>query len=234
MDLIGDTSRHQGRLAGIILAAGESQRLGRPKQLLQLRGKPMLQRVLEASMESQLDEVVIVVGAASELVIRRIGSMVSGHFRFEKNNDFRRGQSSSLVTGLRALGDDIEAAVILLGDQPSITGALIDTIVSAYRGTELSIVRPVFTASGRRVPGHPVILHRDVWPQLLRLQGDEGARQLIRSQPGCALEVLIDGPELADVDTEEDYRRLQAATANLVDKPLDEGGGNAGRVPKLL
>lgn len=196
-------------LSGIVLAAGASRRMGRPKQLLPLAGKPLLQHVVDAAVESGLDEIVLVLGAAAAQIQAALRLPVDRNLRVVVNAEAARGQGGSLVTGLRAADARATVAAVLLGDQPGVSAALIDCVATAFAGASVPVVRPVWVdAGGQRRPGHPTFLARRIWPELLRLHGDHGARTLLAEHPEWVLEVEIEGQPPADVDTWEDYRRL--------------------------
>jgi molybdenum cofactor cytidylyltransferase len=124
------------------------------------------------------------------------------------NPDFEVGQSSSLRVGLRNADARAKAAVILLGDQPQVSAELIDHVIDAFGSSPAPILRPVFASSNGRVPGHPVIHSRPVWPDVTRLSGDDGARSLMTAHPECVRELKIDAEAPRDVDTPADYEVL--------------------------
>jgi molybdenum cofactor cytidylyltransferase len=193
-------------LSGIVLAAGASTRMGQPKQLLPLAGQPLLQHVLEAALASCLDEVILVLGhRASE--VRAAIRIPEGHrIRVVVNRRYGLGQSASLRLGLRAASPRAAAAAILLGDQPQVSARLIDTVATAFRRAGVPVVRPVYGgANGRRLPGHPVLLARRIWPQVEELMGDEGMRGLLAAHPQWLREVSLEGEAPGDIDTWEDY-----------------------------
>jgi molybdenum cofactor cytidylyltransferase len=192
-------------LSGIILAAGTSTRMGHPKQLLPLEGRPLLQHVLDAAIASCLEEIILVLGHQAEEV--RAAINCGDRVRVVVNAEYAAGQSTSLRAGLRAASPHAEAAAVLLGDQPRITALLIDTVAAAFRHATASIVRPVYSVSGdRRVPGHPVFLARRVWPDVDELRGDHGARALLTAHPEWLLELPVAGDPPGDIDSWEDYR----------------------------
>jgi molybdenum cofactor cytidylyltransferase len=193
-------------VSGIILAAGKSTRMGQPKQLLPLRGRPLLQHVIDTAAKSRLDEVVLVLGSHADEIHASIE--VPSRTRVEFNPDFETGQSSSLRLGLRSVDARAAAVAILLGDQPQISPDLIDRVLEELAKEPAPILRPVFVSSSGRVPGHPVILHRAVWSDVMRLSGDEGARSLMSAHPDWVREVIIDGDAPKDVDTWADYEAL--------------------------
>jgi len=197
-------------LSGIILAAGASTRMGRPKQLLPLGGRCLLQRVIDAAVDSCLDEIVVVLGHHAEEIREALQLPVGRGVQIVVVPDWALGQSQSLRAGLRAADSQASAAAILLGDQSGITGELIDRLATECSVGSAPIVRPVYDSGGAPVPGHPVFLARRIWPAVERLQGDQGARVLIRTHPEWVREIPIAGEPPRDINTEEDYRHALA------------------------
>jgi molybdenum cofactor cytidylyltransferase len=196
--------------AGVVLAAGASRRMGRPKQLLPLGGRPLLQHVVEAAAAAALAETVVVLGHAAE-EIRRALTWPS-RCRVVVNPEHAEGQGGSLRAGLAALGGDVGAAVVLLGDQPDVTPGLIDGLTESFRSGADRALRPVYVrGDGTRVPGHPVVLGRELWPALARLAGDEGARGLFAAHPDWLREVPLATPPPRDLDDAGDYARALEA-----------------------
>jgi molybdenum cofactor cytidylyltransferase len=199
-------------LSGIILAAGTSSRMGRPKQLLPLRGHPLLQRVLDEAIASRLDEIVLVLGHRAEEVREALALPEGRRVRAVVNADWARGQSTSLRLALRRASPTAAAAAILLGDQPGVEAALIDRVARAFLDAGLPAARPVYSgADGSRVPGHPVLLARRIWSEVDKLGGDEGARALLAARADWLLQIPVEGEPPADIDTWEDYRRAGGA-----------------------
>ena len=199
-------------LSGVILAAGESTRMGRPKQLLPLGDRPLLQRVLDEAVASCLDEVILVLGHEARQVQQAIQLPSGRRVRVVVNDDYARGQSTSLRLGLRSANARAEAAAVLLGDQPGVTAQLIDRVAAAFLAAGSPLVRPVYGgAGGRSVPGHPVFLARRIWPEVERLKGDRGARELLIDHPDWLLEVPVEGEPPQDIDTWDDYERAAEA-----------------------
>jgi molybdenum cofactor cytidylyltransferase len=188
-----------------VLAAGTSSRLGRPKQLLDLGGRPLLRHVLDASVASTLEEIVVVLGHAADQVAEAIGS--GDRIRISLNPGYEAGQSTSLVTGLRACDRRSEAAVILLGDQPGIRTEAIDAVITCWHETGGPVVQATY--GGR--PGHPTLLARSVWQAFEAATGDEGGRSILASHPEWRSLIEVGGDPPDDVDTEADYRRIRAA-----------------------
>lgn len=191
------------RIAGIVLAAGVSSRLGRPKQLLMLDGKPLVVHVVERSLASGLDEVVVVTGAHDGSIE---STLSDSEVRVVHNPHFAEGQASSLVAGINSLDADIDAAVILLGDQPGISPDVIKRVIDARR----TQAAPVVMALYGEVRSHPVLFGRELFPELRQLRGDVGARGVIQAHRKDV--VLVAGGALAppaDVDTEDAWAELQ-------------------------
>lgn len=191
-------------VAGVILAAGSASRMGQPKQLLPLAGRPLLQHVVEAAAMSGLDDVVLVLGHRAEAIRRAIDCPPG--VRVVVNPDHAQGQSTSLRLGLGALSPRAAAAAILLGDQPRVGAGLIDRVAAAFQAGTAAVVRPTYCGGGQRVPGHPVVIARHLWPALDALRGDQGARALIAAHPEWLHEVELDGVAPGDVDTWADYQ----------------------------
>lgn len=191
------------RVAAVILAAGEGRRFGGPKLLTPLDGKPLLQHVVEAATGSSLAPIVLVVGhAAAEL----LAAVRPGAALIVRNDDYATGQASSLRAGLRAVSGS-DAAVVLLGDQPRVTSALLDALAERQRTSGAAAV--ISSWNGRRSP--PTLLHRDLWPAVEALSGDVGARAVLAGRDDVALLEVDDRyGALDDVDTREDLARLDA------------------------
>lgn len=184
--------------AGIILAAGESKRMGQPKQLIDVGGQTMLQRVAAAALASTLSLVYVVVGFQAEAVQ---ATLRRRDVRCVLNADYGEGLGSSVRTGVAALPVDVEAAMFLLADQPRISPAVIDTLLA--RSTEDNIVAPV--VGGRQ--GNPTVFGRRWFADLARCSGDAGGRTIIAAHPEALLLVELEA-DLRDVDTPQDLAAL--------------------------
>lgn len=191
-------------ITAIVLAAGTSSRLGRPKQLLDMGGTPLLQLVLGAAERAPVDEVVLVLGHYWEMIAAAIHP--GSRTRTVVNHDYDAGQSSSLRAGLMAADDRSEAALVLLGDQPLIRADAVAAVVTAYR----SGAGPIVQASYGGRPAHPTLLDRSLWPELIAGTGDEGARTMLERHPERRVLVEMGGTPPVDVDTEGDYRRIRS------------------------
>ncbi|MGH2683465.1 MAG: nucleotidyltransferase family protein [Actinomycetota bacterium] len=196
----------------MILAAGTSSRLGRPKQLLPLGGKPLLQHAIDAASEAGLDEVIVVLGHEADDVAAAL--RLPKGARTTMNPRYAEGQSTSLAAGLRALGPETGAAVILLGDQPLVSPTAIRAVVAVFEEAG----GPVVQASYGGRPGHPVLLDRKIWAEIQQVEGDVGARDILARAPDRVTAVEVGGDPPDDVDTWQAYRRI--------------GGDDGGRPPR--
>jgi molybdenum cofactor cytidylyltransferase len=179
--------------------------MGRPKQLLEIGGVPVIRRVVDAASASTVDEVVVVVGHEAAAVERVLGG--APRVRTVANPDHRAGQSTSLRAGLAALGPAVEAAVVLLGDQPGVATAAIDAVADAWRQGRGPVVRAAY--SGR--PGHPTLCDRSAWAWVDEVEGDVGLRDVLARHPDRIAAVEVGGDPPPDIDTEEDFLRVRAA-----------------------
>lgn len=190
------------RVGGVILAAGASSRMGRPKQLLRWRGRPLLEHVVDAMAAAGLAETVVVLGRDAAAVAAAV-TLPEG-VRPLENPEHAAGQSTSLRAGLRALGPGVAAAIVVLGDQPELAAECVRAVVEARRRG----AGPVVQASYRGSPGHPVLLDRAVWPEVMAAAGDRGARDVLAAHPEWVHGVPVDRDPPRDIDTWEEYQRL--------------------------
>ena len=203
---MADAGAARRPVAGIILAGGSSSRLGRPKQLLPLAGRPLLAHTLDNAARSRLDELVVVLGHEAEAIRAQV-DFAAARARVVVNDRYREGQSTSLHAGLAALSPETAAALFLLGDQPLIGPEIIDAILDTYARTGGPIVMPAY--DGQR--GNPVLFDRALWPELLRITGDQGARGVLRAHAREVVEMSVSGVHYTeDIDTPDDYERLRA------------------------
>ncbi len=178
----------------VVLAAGEGSRFTdeTPKLLAQLHGRPLIAWAAGAALDAGLAEVVVVQGAVD------LATAVPAGVQLIDNPRWREGQATSLAAAVaHAEQAGHDAIVVALGDQPGIEPAAWRAVASA--------TAPIAVATYDGRPGHPVRLHRDVWP-LLPATGDEGARALLRERPDLTSAVPCSG-QPGDVDTVEDLER---------------------------
>ncbi len=186
-------------VGAVILAAGGSRRLGRPKQLLVWNGETLLSRVVRAARDGGCTRFAVVSGAI------RAAELESGTaMEFVHNPEWERGLGSSIRCGVQHLAE-MEALVLLACDQPFVSGTLISALISQWGATGHQIVASRYA----NTLGIPALFDRSCFAELLRLPDDEGAKSLVRSSPGPVGEV--DFPEGAiDIDTPADYAQLCA------------------------
>jgi len=185
----------------MILAAGESRRMGQPKLLLPFGEKTIIETIVEKVVSSRVDNTLVVLGSEREEVEQKIKNFP---VQVAFNADYPNGMLSSVLCGLRTLPEDTQAVVVVLGDQPSVSKEVIDKIVDAYQKTGKGIVLPVF----KKERGHPVIIDMKYKDEIERLSPDIGLRGTVYSHPEDILEVEVDTPNiLKDIDDEADYKR---------------------------
>ena len=188
-------------IVAIVLAGGSGSRMGGSKPLIRLGDLPLLRHVIDRLKESKVDDVVVVLGHRSA-AIRKAVSLED--VRVVENPDYADGMSTSIRTGLRAVKDDAEAALIVLADQPLISSKTINRLVDYFLERKPGIVTPVF----RGFRGNPVLIARRLFPEMARITGDIGCRAIFDDHPTEIDTVDVDDPGvLIDIDTPEDLER---------------------------
>ena len=197
------------RVAGLILAAGRSTRMGGPNKLLEeINGRPLVRHVAEHVLASRAKPVIVVTGHQKERVERALAGLP---VTFVHNPNFAEGLSTSLKAGIAAVAADADGAIVCLGDMPQVSAKLIDRLIAAFDPERGALV-VIPTIAGKR--GNPVLWSRRFFPDLAALEGDVGARHLIGGYAEAVAEVpLDDAGALTDVDTPEALRALRAAMA---------------------
>jgi CTP:molybdopterin cytidylyltransferase MocA len=191
-----------GPVLGVVLAAGGSTRMGRPKQLAELDGRPLLAHVLRALDNAPVDRVVVALGGAAGEVLEHVDLGRAEPLVVE---GWAAGMGHVLASTLAQAGDDWAAVVVLLGDQPLVPAGAVTRVVEAWRAG----AGPVVTATYGGRPGHPRLFDRRLLPDLLRLTGDTGARDLLAAHPDRVHRVEVgDLGSDADVDVEADLERV--------------------------
>ena len=189
--------------AGLILAAGESRRMGSPKALLDYRGETFLDRLIRL-LAARCSPVIVVLGAAAE----EIRSRAEGTATFVLNPDFRLGQTSSLQCGLRGVPAECEGVLLTLVDHPAVSPETIDSLLDSPVGDLVRVPRY------QGVRGHPVWLSRELIPEFLALSSGEAARDVVRRHAGQTAFVDVNDPGVvADIDDPAAYRALTGALA---------------------
>jgi molybdenum cofactor cytidylyltransferase len=197
--------------AGIILAGGNSTRFGRPKQLLKLKGKYLLEHVLNAALESKLNHLILVLGHKHQNVLQKLGACSShSRLRVVINHHYLEGQSRSIQAGLLKIRDAYPSVMFLLGDQPMLESNTIDHMLDRFRYSDKDICVPV--CKGKR--GNPTIFNRVMYDQLMAIEGDIGAREIIKANPERVLYVEMEDPLcFFDIDSQKDFEDLQLLLA---------------------
>ncbi len=184
----------------MILAAGESRRAGKLKLAENYMGSPLLQWTVDLARSVAFSEVVVVLGAGEAILRERVN--LTG-CSVVVNREYARGVSGSIKVGLMELPPDTDAAVILLGDMPNVTKAILQKLMLAHEKNRLFFTLPTYR--GRR--GNPVIVDSSAFPEVLKLEGDTGIRQLFRLYPDTLQRVEVDDPAiLFDIDTPSDFK----------------------------
>jgi molybdenum cofactor cytidylyltransferase len=190
------------KIVGILLAAGTASRLGRTKQLLPFRGSTLLGRAMENAAASNLDELIVVLGHDADRIMQ---SLDFSGVKTIINPDYAKGQSTSLIKGLGAVSPSCAGALFLLADQPLVTPDMINQLIRAFQASEAPLVIPFY--QGRR--GNPVLVARSLFPRLLSLTADTGARALFDEYKASIIKVAFDTDAvLVDVDTAQDFEAL--------------------------
>jgi molybdenum cofactor cytidylyltransferase len=189
-------------VAGLVLGAGGSSRLGRPKQLLPYAGGTLLGHVVSVARTCPFDQLVVVIGGAAEDV--RAGVDLSGA-DVVVNEAHGEGCSSSIAAGLARIDPRCDVLVLLLGDQPGVRRETVAALLAGRGGAPIAVCR---YADGR---GHPLAFGRALFPDLAGLHGDKAVWKLLDRHAAAAAEVPVAGPVPPDVDTEADYRAVLAA-----------------------
>lgn len=194
------------RTAGLILAAGASRRLGRPKQLLPYGRGVLLGAVLATARDCGFDQTVLALGGAAGEVQRTVDTTGC---EVVLDPDFGGGCSSSIAAGIAAFHPDTDAVVLLLGDQPGVRAdtarALLELLFTGGPGTPgIAVCRYDDGV------GHPLAFARRMLPELAALHGDKAVWRLLEQRADDVVQLPVPGPVPPDVDTEEDYRRVLA------------------------
>ena len=199
--------RRREKIAGIVLAAGASTRMGRIKQLLPVGDETLIERVLSEILKAELDKVVLVLGHyAREIQAVIAPFLIQPKLRVIENRQYRQGISSSIVAGIAEVENAHDHAMIFLADMPFIQSDLINLLLNRHltSGMQIGAVK------GKGRPSHPVIFSRELYPELKHLKGDVGARYLFQKYSGSVCLIEPEGNyDRLDIDTPEDYAGFQ-------------------------
>jgi molybdenum cofactor cytidylyltransferase len=192
----------QAFVTGLVLGAGGSQRLGRPKQVLPYRDGTLLGHVVAVARTCPVQQLVLALGGAAEEVREHVD--VQGA-EVVVNDAYGEGCSSSIAAALRAVDPRCDVLVLMLGDQPGVTSATVAALLAGRGDAPLAVCR---YDDGR---GHPIAFARQTFAALADLHGDKGVWRLLDQRAADVTEVPIEGPIPLDVDTEEDYAAVLAS-----------------------
>lgn len=189
--------------AVIILAAGSSSRLGRPKQLLPYNGKSLLENAVDVANDSIAEPVIVVLGANAEKLEKEI---IEKKVHIEENKEWQEGMASSVrcgITALMRIAPSVDAAIIMVCDQPFVSPELLNELNNQQKNTG----KPIVTSQYENAIGPPALFYKTIFPELLKLKGDAGARKIIEQRKGDVSTVsFIKGS--IDIDTEADYKTI--------------------------
>ncbi len=191
------------KYAIIILAAGTSRRMGKPKQLLPYKGKSLLEHAVQVAKDSKVGKVILVLGANHEMILE---NMQTDQMSVCINTDWKQGISSSIIQGLNALleiNPELDGVIIMTGDQPFVNADLLQNLILKHEQSNI----PIIASQYKDTIGSPAFFQNDFFPQLLALEGDIGARKIIKKNENQVVSVHFTKGGI-DVDTPEDYERL--------------------------
>jgi len=187
-------------LSAILLAAGESKRMGALKQLMPLGKSTLLEQAIDNLLNSSVDETIVVVGHKAEEITRAIASRP---VKIMLNPNYQQGMSTSIIAGLNLIDPKSQAVMLAMGDQPLVESRTINQLIDAFKSHDKGIAVP--THRGKR--GNPVIFAIKYKTELLKLKGDIGGREIIKNHPDDVLEVPVDSESvISDIDTRDDYQ----------------------------
>ena len=188
------------RVPAIILAAGESKRMGQSKLLMPLGNKSIIEMTVDNYLTSDVIDVIIIVGNETDEIVSRIDSK---GVKIRTNRDYYGGMGTSISAGMHSLDKDYDGVMIALGDQPFVDHLTINLLVEAFSVCTEGVVVPLFR--GRR--GHPIVFSKKYEDDLKALKGDVGGRQILESYPEDILEVTVDCEgTVIDIDTLDGYQ----------------------------
>ena len=194
-------------ISAVLLAAGESRRMGEFKQLLPFAGKTFIECSVDNLLASRVAEVIVVTGHRAEDVSRAIGDR---RVKCVYNPDYSSGMSASIKRGVKAVSEDARAVLIALADQPQIGPDICDQVIEAYEKSRAQIVVPTY--KGRN--GHPIILDLDLRTEILAIGAEQGLRQVVHAHPDRVSHIEIASQDvLLDFDFPEDYQRALSGDA---------------------
>lgn len=191
-----------GGVSAVILAAGASQRMGDVNKLLaDWQGKPVIRHVVETALKSDSQETIVVIGHQSDAIKDALDGL---DVRFVDNPDYEEGMSTSLKAGVSAVAPESAGMAVLLADMPQLKGDTLNALIATFQSSEgAAICAP--HCQGRQ--GNPVIWPKDIFPDIITLTGDKGAKSLLKRHAQRVIEVPCDDDGvLRDLDTPDDFK----------------------------
>lgn len=190
-------------ISAILLAAGESKRMGQLKQIMPFGQSTIVEQAIDNLLNSAVNESIVVLGHRAEEVMKTIAAKP---VKIAMNPNYQQGMSTSIIAGLSLIDSRAQAVMLALGDQPFVDSQTINSLMEAFGAHNKGIAIPVY--QGRR--GHPVIFAIRYKGELLRLKGDIGGREIIDRHPDDVLEVAVDCEGICiDIDTMGNYNRRE-------------------------
>ncbi len=197
------SSERNGPIAGVVLAAGNSTRMGRNKLLLELDGQPVIRRAVGRAIDAGLSPVIVVLGFEAD----RVREALSGLTYHEViNAEFEAGINSSVRLGIGAVPDQAIAAVVMLPDMPFVTTSMLETLMARYRESEA----PLVISRYGDVNAPPMLHGRLLFPEFDRADGQGCGKHVVRRHRDDAVVVEWNPAALNDLDVPEDYERVKA------------------------
>ena len=193
------------KIGAIILAAGQSERMGKPKLFLPYLNNPLIHYPVSIAVEMNLDPILVVGGRYSQQLQIELSDFLND-IAIIHNAEFEKGMSSSLKIGINALGDELDGVIIFLGDQPFVSNEVVQKLIQKYKVSNNSkIIRPRFGIQ----PGHPILFDKSLFSKFQALTGDEGGKSIIKANEDKLLYIDFEDTKLNfDIDTPLDYEVL--------------------------
>jgi molybdenum cofactor cytidylyltransferase len=193
-------------IAAVVLSAGESRRMGSPKALLPLASATFIEHIVSCLRQTRVDRVVVVIGHHAEEIRSKASHLAVA---WVVNEDYAKGQLSSLIAAIRHLeesdGARVDGILVHLVDHPFVNPKLVDEMIGRFYDSKKLIVVPRY--GGKR--GHPVIFSRALFPELLAAPLEEGAKRVVRAHRDETLEIdTEDEGVTVDIDTQDEYRKF--------------------------
>ncbi len=203
------STRSDAPVSGIVLAAGDSSRMGRNKLLLQVGGEPVVRRTVRHAIEAGLSPVVVVLGFEADKVQ---GALEGLSYAPARNAAFDKGINGSVQLGIAHVPAQAPAAIVVLADMPLVTGDMIAAVVERYRETGAPLV--ISEYDGVRAP--PTLYDRSLFAEFTDAEGEGCGKRVVKRHREEAAAVKWPGTALADLDVPQDYERVKALVAEPV------------------